>query len=800
MTTPKALTLKFDANQLHQLMAISSVADLFTGLPYLAMEFRLGEDVVPNLPPDSMFDRSWLHENLLQIQTRNLIDRSPSLEEEIEMVLEGAGTETWMYPSFTIEMETGTGKTYVYLRAIHELRKAYGFNKFVIVVPSVAIYEGVQKAYSITKDHFASLYGNEPTNLILYDGSRLGRLRSFATSTFCEILLITLDAFNKATGRGANVLYRPSEKLPGERLPIQYIQDTRPILILDEPQNMESPLSRAAVATLHPLVAFRYSATHRRSPNLIFRLTPFEAFRRHLVKRIQVWGLSEHELSPSNAITLLNITNTKGIRATISASAFREGLTKQTTLSLKHGENLHTKTKLDVHRTGFVVEEINIGRGYVRFTNGMLLTLEGGTSAARPEVFRVQIEETIRQHFAMQDRLLAQGVKVLSLFFVDRVASYIAADGIVRTLFDKCFERQANGHPSWRGIMPEQVRGAYFAKRQTGSSEQFIDVDLDETRQTKDQREALKAEYRLIMRDKESLLSFSSPVAFIFAHSALKEGWDNPNVFQICTLSQSRSEIRKRQEIGRGLRLCVNQNGDRVIGDDVNTLTVVANESYERYASELQQEYIDDGEAAERPPKPSDARKGLAKRNDQLFLGASEFREFWVKLAKHVKYEIRVDQAKLVQDCVTELNAPSLYPDPMLILERGRWIVQRYKVELLSATQSKARIRVLAESSSGEKLRSVHEYSCGDSLAARLKDNRLKGFTLAKIMTKPTPTVRFENGVLLTHLDPLSFETEKGQQISRQQVQLRTDNEPRPDLIGRASRAPDSPGRRFAIS
>ncbi len=290
---PSPPQLKFDPNQEHQLQAVASVVDLFEGYPRTATAFQLGDEIVPNLPLKVALDRPWLEENLRRVQERNKIRGSTLTRLEIEeaMVIEGAGHETWDYPSFTIEMETGTGKTYAYLRTIHELRQRCGWGKYVVVVPSVAIYEGVVKTFEITQSHFGALFGNERINLIRYDGAQLSRLRTFAQSTFCEVLVITLDAFNKIT----NNIYKRSEKLPGERRPYQFIQETRPILILDEPQNMESGLAKAALATLHPLFALRYSATHRRSPNLVYRLTPFEAFQGNLVKRIQVWGVTEQE-------------------------------------------------------------------------------------------------------------------------------------------------------------------------------------------------------------------------------------------------------------------------------------------------------------------------------------------------------------------------------------------------------------------------------------------------------------------------------------------------------------------------
>jgi len=286
----RGLTLKFDANQDFQLQAVEAVVGSFAGYEKRELSFQLGDEIVANLPADNAFDASWLSDNVRTIQAAGGLP-SPGLRLESELELQGVSDGSWDHASLTVEMETGTGKTYVYLRTIHELRQRYGWGKYIVVVPSIAIYEGVIKAFEITQGHFAALYGNERVNLQRYDGTQLSRLRSFATSTFCEVLVMTLDSFNKA----GNVLYRASEKLPGERKPYQFLQDTRPVIILDEPQNMESPTARSAIATLHPLFSLRYSATHRTSPNLVYRLTPFEAFQRALVKRIQVSGVTDSE-------------------------------------------------------------------------------------------------------------------------------------------------------------------------------------------------------------------------------------------------------------------------------------------------------------------------------------------------------------------------------------------------------------------------------------------------------------------------------------------------------------------------
>ncbi|RME43684.1 MAG: DEAD/DEAH box helicase, partial [Caldilineae bacterium] len=385
------LKLKFDPNQTYQLEAIQSVVDLFEGLPRQENAAMMQAEIVPNLPPYETLAEGWLYDNLRRVQQRNGLQAEliGTLAVDEGLVLDGVGNDSWRYPSFTIEMETGTGKTYVYLRTIHELRRRYGFGKFIIVVPSIAIYEGVIKNFQITKDHFAALYGNETVNLIPYDGSRLSQLRSFAASNFVEILVMTLDSFNKKS----NVIFRPSEKLPGERLPIEYLQETRPILILDEPQNMESEKAKAALRTLHPLFALRYSATHRTNPNLVYRLTPFDAYRLNLVKKIQVLGVTERENFNQTFMHLTGIDAGKRITARLRTYVMDKGRLKEAEITLRHGDDLYAKTGREEHRDGYRVAEINAGQGFVEFENGLRLTQGQYVGPRREDIFRVQIRE-----------------------------------------------------------------------------------------------------------------------------------------------------------------------------------------------------------------------------------------------------------------------------------------------------------------------------------------------------------------------------------------------------------------------
>lgn len=766
LVSKPTLQIKFDANQDYQIDAVRAVVDLFDGLGRDDRTFTLaGDEIVGNLIRELTLDHSWLLSNLQDVQDCYHVDRTPSLSIDASQELEGVSNDTWEYPSFTVEMETGTGKTYVYLRTILELRKTYGFRKFVIVVPSVAIYEGVAKTFEITRAHFASLYGNEPIRLIRYDGQQLSNLREYATSSFCEVLLITLDSFNKST----NVIYRPSEKLPGERLPHQFIQETRPVLLLDEPQNMESPLARSALATLHPLFALRYSATHRSSPNLVYRLTPFEAFRRNLVKRIQVFGVTEIEDANRPSLRVNSIAREGGLRTRVTTYVYEAGRAREKEFTLKDGDDLYAKTARDEYKAGYVVSEINLGEKWVEFENGLRVREGEDLGYSKPAVFRTQIRETVQRHMETQTRLRDKGIKVLSLFFIDRVASYTDEDGLVRTIFDEEFIRLRRGFSGFEGLEPEDVREAYFASKKKTRAGEFeaVDIALEENNQRKEDREAAKRAFELIMRDKERLLSFEETKSFIFAHSALKEGWDNPNVFQICTLNQTTSELKKRQEIGRGLRLCVNQRGERVLSDEINVLTVVANQSYQSYAEQLQQEYRDEGQEGQAPPPPSNAKRDTARRNDKLFKKNANFIELWQRLSKRLRYNIRIDTEELVRRAALRLNG-AMFPTPKLVVQRGDYIIHHYRIGLIGTSRGFAKVEVKMENTAGREWDSTRTYAERENFEQVHNDERLRGFKLLTIIEGKNASVSFDNGVKLMVGEAYEFSSAAGQKVLNQ--------------------------------
>ena len=774
------LKLQFDANQKFQIDAVEAVRQLFEGKERQAAAFTLGDEVVPNLSPGDELRKGWLYDNLIKVQEANGLQQAMTLEMDSSMELEWIGNNSCPYPSFTVEMETGTGKTYVALRTIHELRRMYGFGKFIIVVPSIAIYEGWIKNFQITRDHFRAIYGNETVNLIEYDGSRLSQLRAFAASTFVEILVITLDSFNSAK----NVIFKPSEKLPGERLPYQYIQETRPILILDEPQNMESQKAHEALQTLHPLFALRYSATHRTFPNLVYRLTPFDAYRLSLVKKIQVYGVTERENFNKPFLALEKITLGTPMKATVRTYMEEKGHLREGEIVLKKNDDLRAKTNRYEHE-GYIVSEINAGEKYIEFENGDRLVLNKSLGPSRPEIFREQIKQTIRQHMDVQQELQWKKIKVLSLFFIDRVANYTAADGLIRMIFDEEFNKAKKLYPFYAGMKAEEVRSAYFAKKKAKKGEtegEAVDTDS----RNSDEREAEKAAFELIMRDKEKLLSFEEKTCFIFAHSALKEGWDNPNVFQICTLNQTVSEIKKRQEIGRGLRLAVNQEGERVMEDSVNILTVIANESYQSYAARLQEEYVEAGQAA--PPKVTQAGKAKAKRNDEIFERTQAFKDFWAKLQKHTTYKISVDTPELVKTCVERIsNRPN--PQAVIVVEKGKFVVTEYNISLISAGAKTCKIKINTQDNQGNEDTHTHTLEVGADLARDLRDECLRGYKIVEIIEAgKNSKVLFGNNQILDMYAPIEFQSQLGQKPSERAQVAPTGNYPVFNLIDRAAR------------
>lgn len=696
------MQFQFEPNQPHQIAAIESIAELFDGQqPNVGMiDLRLGSlaAAVPNVLD---LDHGTLLHNLYAVQLRNGIradDGLAYIEHQVDVAGDAAQVR---FPNFSVEAETATGKTYVYIRTMLELHRRYGMRKYIVVVPSIAVREGVLKSLKVTEAHMRGLYDNAVYRYYVYDSANLTQVRQFALSDAIEIMVMTIDSFKRADV----VIRQGRDQLSGET-PIHLIQAARPILILDEPQNFESEASVKALASLNPLLALRYSATHRVPYNIVYRLTPYEAYRQNLVKKIEVDSVVTEDDANTPYLRLDSI-ETKGAKITAKITVHKLGKTgsiKTTTIMVKGGDSLESKTGRVEYR-GYEVDEISVLGGYVRFANQHELQRGEDVGSDREAIFEAQIRHTIEEHFRKQRRLAPKGVKVLSLFFIDKVANYVADDGIIRVLFDRAFDEIKARYPEWKDKDAASVRSGYFSqKRKKGGAVEFVDTTTGEA--------AADAEaYDLIMRDKESLLSFPSDkdneearrrkeVAFIFSHSALREGWDSPNVFQICTLNQTASQVKKRQEIGRGVRLAVDQTGRRVQDEQVNILTVIANEAYKSYVlalqTEIAEEYrveiearigkkLDEMSVEERaemieeygegivPPAPKRAGERRARLRKERAV-SDEFTALWDRIKQRTRYRVSIDTERLLNEVLAVLNGVVIEP-PRVVLTRSQVVV-----------------------------------------------------------------------------------------------------------------------------
>ncbi|WP_455550852.1 type III restriction-modification system endonuclease [Gaopeijia maritima] len=608
------MKFRFDPDLEYQREAISSVLDVFRGQEQGRTSFTVVGSGAQGaqLSAGAVLDESLGIGNRLRIIEEDLL----SNVQEIQVrngIKPSAAIDAL---NFTVEMETGTGKTYVYLRTILELNQEYGFTKFVIVVPSVAIKEGVNKSIEIMRSHFDALYDNTPFDAFVYSSSDLPKIRSFATSDQIQIMVINIDAFRRSfddpadESKSANIIHRAHEGMSWMK-PIDFIRETHPIVIIDEPQSVDTTKkSREAIASLNPLCTFRYSATHVDKHHMLYRLDAVDAFEKKLVKQIEVAELQSADSHNSAYVHLRSVNNRGGgIKASVELDVeLRSGTVSRVNRTVSAGDDLHAISGGREAYLGYIVDDIyQTPDGWVlSFAGGAGEVGEGETLGGMdPDAFRrMQIRHTIETHLDKELRLNPRGIKVLSLFFIDRVANYreydqkgVPTKGKYARWFEEEFRVVAD-KAKYRTLFQEidldieveRVHDGYFAIDRKTDSKGRDRFKESRTGAAKSDESA----YALIMRDKERLLRFDRPLRFIFSHSALREGWDNPNVFQICTLNESNSVIKKRQEIGRGLRICVDQSGKRVPGFEVNTLTVMANESYEDFVKALQKELEED--------------------------------------------------------------------------------------------------------------------------------------------------------------------------------------------------------------
>ena len=651
------MRLQFDPNQQFQLAAVSAIADLFDGQERGAPEFSVIKTTFRDDAITGMEMTETGVGNRLLLPDSKLLENTRKIQEanDIEVTSPEAALDSWTLfdqpanrertcPHFSVEMETGTGKTYVYLRTIFELSHRYGFQKFIIVVPSVAIREGVLKNIEITKEHFRALYNNLPFESFVYDAKKVNRLRQFATSNTLQVLVINIDAFRKNfTGsedeQKSNVIYKESDKLAG-RQPIEFVQAARPIVIIDEPQSVDSTdKAQEAIKALNPLMTLRYSATHKNPYNLVYRLDPVRAFELKLVKQIVVANVKSDDSVNEPFVRVESIEYKKEYKAKLRMLVKTVDGPKEKSVTVKPKDDLFYKSgEMHHYQNGFRIADLSAEPGdeHIRFSNGTRLNLGAEMGGARSDIWREQIRKTIEEHLKKELKVREQGIKVLSLFFIDRVANYRNYDSEGREVpgkFAAAFEEELAALAKEERFAPlkwlkepvGKLHNGYFSgdkKKRKDGTEEVIWKDTRGTTAADDDT------YNLIMKEKERLLSFDEPLRFIFSHSALREGWDNPNVFQICTLNETQSGMKKRQEIGRGLRLPVDQSGQRVFDESVNKLYVMANESYEAFAKGLQQEYEDDcGVTFGKVPMTAFAKLTRVVDNEEVAIGRKEAEE-----------------------------------------------------------------------------------------------------------------------------------------------------------------------------
>ena len=578
------MKLKFK-NQQFQTDAASSIVDLFKGQEKLQSTFEITNIESTDLFNQNEFgvsnvvkiSKEELLNNMHEIQRKNNLPLTDDIEDE-----NGA-----LHLSFSEEMETGTGKTYVYTKTIFELNKRYGFTKFIIVVPSVAIREGVHKSLEVTREHFENQYDNVPCRYFIYNSSKLSDVRQFATSSNIEIMIINIDAFKKAE----NIINQAQDKLNGETA-MKYIQATNPIVIIDEPQSVDNTdKAKEAIASLNPSCVLRYSATHREKINLMYRLTPVDAYQMGLVKQICVSSNEVANDFNKPYVKLLSVSNENGFRAKIELDVeAKGGSVSRKTVTVKPNDDLFLISGERELYDGYAIAGIDCTPGFecIEFSNTETVMLGKSIGSIDENIIKeAQIKKTIRIHLDKELRYLDHGIKVLSLFFIDEVKKYRTPEGEkgpYAEMFERCYNELIN-LPKYQPLKSQfpadatAIHNGYFSQDKKGA---FKD--------TKGDTAADYDTYNTIMKDKEWLLSYDCPLRFIFSHSALKEGWDNPNVFQICTLIEQKSTFTCRQKIGRGLRLCVNQDGERIEDKNINVLHVVANESFSEFAETLQKE------------------------------------------------------------------------------------------------------------------------------------------------------------------------------------------------------------------
>lgn len=651
----------------YQTEAMEALVDCFAGQPKLtALSYRIdpgrearkGEIITADILTDGFKNAD------LMLTTDQILTNVQNVQQKQNLPISDVLVKTKSCAiNLDTEMETGTGKTYCYIKSMFEMNKRYGWNKFIVVVPSIAIREGVYQSFDGMADHFLEQYGKR-AKVFIYNSKSLHEIENFSSDAGINVMIINVQAF-AARGKDARRIYAELDDFQSRR-PIDVIKANRPILILDEPQKMEGKKTMESLAEFSPLFTLRYSATHRTEHNKIHRLDALDAFNQKLVKKIAVRGISIKGLGGTNPYLYLQsieVSSTKPPLARVEFEIKQNNGIKRIVRKIGLGDNLFdTSNNLEEYK-GFVVSDIDALDDTLSFTNGAELTVGEATGDVNEEALRrIQIRETVKAHFDKEQSLFPQGIKVLSLFFIDEVVKYrnYESPEDMRGEYAKMFEEEydtyvneiltleASDYNTYlKGITAAQTHNGYFAK---DKQKQLINPSIQKSGETKGESNDVDA-YDLILKDKKRLLSLEEPIRFIFSHSALREGWDNPNVFTICALKHSDNTISRRQEVGRGLRLAVNQNGDRMDNPSnvhqLNLLTVVASESYKDFVKALQS---DIGDSLSARPKAADADyfRGKTLKTDDIALKIDD------KLAKQLfRYLVKNDYTD-EEDKITE--------------------------------------------------------------------------------------------------------------------------------------------------
>ena len=614
-------------HQKFQADAAKAVVDVFAGQPYLTPSYMMdrGSGYYQQTITEEQDYTGWSNQKIVpELNDRLILEHINNIQRANQIK---PSTKLEGRYNLTIEMETGVGKTYTYIKTMYELNKHYGWSKFIVVVPSIAIREGVYKSFQVTQEHFAEEYGKK-IRFFIYNSTQLTEIDRFASDNSINVMIINSQAFN-AKGKDARRIYMKLDEFRSRR-PIDIIAKTNPIMIIDEPQSVEGKQTKENLKQFNPLMTLRYSATHKSDSiyNMIYRLDAMEAYNKRLVKKIAVKGITESGSTATESYIYLESINLSKAAPTATIQFDMKGATgiRKITRTVSEGYNLYDNSgQMEEYKQGFVVSRIDGRDDSVEFINGIKLYAGDVIGkVSEDQLRRIQIRETILSHIQRERELFYKGIKVLSLFFIDEVAKYKQYDaagqpmnGIYAEMFEEEYQDVISNLQIGMGeddymkylsaISADKTHAGYFSIDKKGK---MIDSKANEKRENSKEKMSNDVDaYDLIMKNKELLLDRDpkkSPIRFIFSHSALREGWDNPNVFQICTLKQSSSDVRKRQEVGRGLRLCVNQDGERmdtnVLGNDVhnvNVLTVIASESYDSFAKGLQNEIAE--AVADRP-------------------------------------------------------------------------------------------------------------------------------------------------------------------------------------------------------